>query len=71
MYLTLIRPHLEYASQVWNTSKISETDFISQLSYACSFSKTEPVLYIISYKLMIYLHTETLVIPDAWTALQV
>jgi len=26
MYLTLVRPHLEYASQVWNTSKIGEID---------------------------------------------
>ena len=26
MYLTLVRPHLDYASQVWNTSKIGEID---------------------------------------------
>ena len=29
MYLTLVCPHLEYASQVWNTSKLGEIDSIS------------------------------------------
>jgi len=35
MYLMLVRPHLEYASQVWNTSKIDETDSISPTLDAC------------------------------------
>ena len=29
MHLTLVCPHLEYASQVWNTSKLGEIDSIS------------------------------------------
>jgi len=28
MYLTLVRPHMEYASQVWNISILGEVDSI-------------------------------------------
>jgi len=35
MYLTLIHPHLEYASQAWNTYKIGETDSISPILDVC------------------------------------
>jgi len=31
MYLTLVHPHLENASQVWNTSKIGEIDSLENL----------------------------------------
>jgi len=35
MYLMLIHPQLQYVSQVWNTSKIAETDSISPILDVC------------------------------------